>query len=155
MLQLSKQTTPSITPPPLLSLLQPTTNKINSCPSLYCHGKEIGSTFEIMKLLYDLALGEMIHICVLVEQCYYFVNWELITTPPPTKDSLKPVLSMDLLNLAFLISVNHNIALVVWSREPPFLFFLTEWTSSTARFSACLLYVVPIICFNIHMYPSR
>lgn len=64
----------TINHPPLLSLLQPTTNKINSCPSLYCHGKEIGSTFEIMKLLYDLALGEMIHICVLVEQCYYFVN---------------------------------------------------------------------------------
>ena len=34
----------------------------------------------IMKLLYDLAIGEMIHICVKVEHGNCFVNWEPITT---------------------------------------------------------------------------
>ena len=88
-----------------------------------------------MKFLYDLVVGEMIHIYVLVEQCYCIINW----SPPPTKDSPNwGVQSVDLLSLAFLISMNLNIALVIWSREPPFFFFPLEWTGSAARFSTHL-----------------
>ena len=44
-----------------------------------------------------------------------------------------------LLSLRFLFSVNPKIALIIWSREPPFFFFPSKWTGSTAQFSTRLL----------------
>lgn len=76
------QNEPHFQPPP--PLLQSTTNKHNPSPSsIYCHGKESGSTLGIMKLRYDLAVCEMIRVCSLSSVIARVIDSCL----PPTKDS--------------------------------------------------------------------
>ena len=135
MLRLSKQTTSSA---PLLSWLQSTTNEIHLSPSPVCHhGKESSSSFMIMKLLYDLAICEMIHICVRVDMA---TALSIENLSRPTKDPLDwGILLVDLLSLALDTSAKPFIVLVVSLRELPFFFFPPEWTGLASCFSARLL----------------
>ena len=115
-------------------LLQSTPNKLNPGPSsINRHSEKSNSTLGVMKLLHDLAIGDMINISVLVEKSYSCCNW--VKVSPHTR-----VCSVGRL---FPPTVPHvsktHIASVMDSRECPFFLFPLEEDGSAGRFSPCLL----------------
>ena len=114
------------------------TDKIHPSLSLVCcHGKESGSSFRIMKLLYNLVVGEMIYICVRVDHDNCFVNWEP-TTPHKRLSWLGHTINGPIKPYPWHLS-EALYSFVISLRESPFFFFSPEWTDSADRFSAHLL----------------